>query len=108
MSACRVEGLIPVRYVGSMDQVREISVGASDALAGEISAAVAAGDYASQSDVVGEALELWRGGRDAEVQRLRALWGRGLRAASRARSRARCWTASLPTAAPERSRAAID
>lgn len=62
----------------NMDSVREISVGVPDALAGEIDAAVASGDYASPSDVVGEALELWRRARDTEVARLRELVREGL------------------------------
>lgn len=62
-----------------MDDVRQISVGVPDALAGEIDAAVASGDYADVDDVVGEALELWRRGRDGgEVARLRALVREGL------------------------------
>ena len=69
-------GVIP--YPDRMDGVREISVGVPDALAGEIDAAVASGDYASPSDVVGEALEQWRRGRDGEVVRLRALVREGL------------------------------
>ena len=61
-----------------MDDLRQISFEVSDDLAGEIDAAVATGDYADSADVVGEALELWRRRREAEIKRLRALVEEGL------------------------------
>ena len=64
-----------------MGAVRKLSIALTEELASEVDQAVAAGDYASTSEVIRDALRLWRRGRDAtlaETARLRRLWEEGL------------------------------
>ncbi|MGN6271304.1 MAG: type II toxin-antitoxin system ParD family antitoxin [Sphingomonas sp.] len=64
-----------------MGVVRKLSIALTEELASEVDQAVAAGDYASTSEVIRDALRLWRRDRDAdraESARLRRLWEEGL------------------------------
>ncbi|TPG20911.1 type II toxin-antitoxin system ParD family antitoxin [Sphingomonas koreensis] len=64
-----------------MGAVRKLSIALTEELAAEVDGAVASGDYASTSEVIREALRVWRRGRDAdraESMRLRQLWEEGL------------------------------
>lgn len=64
-----------------MGAVRKLSIALTEELASEVDQAVAAGDYASTSEVIRDALRLWRRDRDAtlaETARLRRLWEEGL------------------------------
>jgi len=64
-----------------MGVVRKLSIALTEELASGVDEAVAAGDYASTSEVIRDALRLWRRGRDAdraENVRLRRLWNEGL------------------------------
>ena len=64
-----------------MAAVQKISVALTAELAGDVEAAVAAGDYATASEVVRDALRVWkqrRAEQAAEIERLRALWREGI------------------------------
>jgi antitoxin ParD1/3/4 len=64
-----------------MGAVRKLSIALTEELASEVDQAVAVGDYASTSEVIRDALRLWRRDRDAdraETARLRRLWEEGL------------------------------
>jgi antitoxin ParD1/3/4 len=64
-----------------MGAVRKLSVALTEELASEVDNAVSTGDYASTSEVIRDALRLWRRNRDAdraETVRLRRLWEEGL------------------------------
>ncbi|RIA35543.1 antitoxin ParD1/3/4 [Hephaestia caeni] len=64
-----------------MGAVRKLSIALTEELASEVDNAVATGDYASASEVIRDALRLWRRDRDAdraETLRLRRLWEEGL------------------------------
>src|SRR3546814_8263004 len=64
-----------------MGAVRKLSIALTEELASEVDNAVATGDYASTSEVIRDALRLWRRDRDddrAEKLRLRRLWEEGL------------------------------
>lgn len=61
-----------------MNAVRKLDIDVSEALAGDIEAAVASGDYESASDVVTEALRTWKRERDAVIAELREAWRIGI------------------------------
>jgi len=64
-----------------MGAVRKLSIALTEELASEVDDAVSTGDYASTSEVIRDALRLWRRNRDAdraETVRLRRLWEEGL------------------------------
>lgn len=64
-----------------MGEARKISIALTEELAREIETAVASGDYATVSEVVRDALRIWkgdRGDRAAATRRLRQLWEEGL------------------------------
>jgi len=64
-----------------MGHVDKRSISLSPELAAEVDGAVAAGEYASASEVVRDALRLWKERRDLlgyTVEELRALWDEGI------------------------------
>lgn len=64
-----------------MGQIDKRSVTLSQELATAVDEAVAAGEYASASEVVRDALRLWKERRDLfgyTVEELRALWDEGI------------------------------
>ena len=64
-----------------MAQVKKLSVALTEELAEEIREVVAAGEYASTSEVVRDALRTWkhvREARAAAVDELRRLWREGV------------------------------
>jgi antitoxin ParD1/3/4 len=61
-----------------MGAVRKLDVDVSEALASDIEAAVASGDYKSVNEVVTEALRKWKRERDAMIAELREAWRIGI------------------------------
>ena len=61
-----------------MGNVQKLSIALTEELAKDIEAAVASGDYSTASEVVRDALRLWKRDREAYVQRLRQLVEEGL------------------------------
>jgi antitoxin ParD1/3/4 len=58
--------------------VKKVSIALTEELANEIEKAVASGDYSTASEVVRDALRLWRRDREAYIQHLRRLVEEGL------------------------------
>ena len=61
-----------------MTTVSKLSIALTPELAGEVREAVASGRYASASEVVRDALRVWRLHRAAEVEWLRRAWAEGI------------------------------
>lgn len=61
-----------------MGNVQKLSIALTEELAKDIEAAVASGDYSTASEVVRDALRLWKRDREAYMQRLRQLVEEGL------------------------------
>ncbi|WP_294536554.1 type II toxin-antitoxin system ParD family antitoxin [uncultured Rhodoblastus sp.] len=64
-----------------MSNVQKLSIALTPEMIGMIKEAVGAGDYTSTSEVVRDALRLWktqRAGRESEIEELRKLWQEGL------------------------------
>lgn len=61
-----------------MGAVSKLDVDVSEALASDIEAAVASGDYKSVNEVVTEALRKWKRERDAMIAELREAWRIGI------------------------------
>lgn len=64
-----------------MGKIEKVSVALTEELAAAVRAAVASGDYGSASEVVREALRLWRdrrAGERGEAAWLRLLWEEGV------------------------------
>ena len=64
-----------------MQNVEKMSVALTPEMAAAVRHAVASGEYASASEVIREALRLWRAhqaAREHEVEELRRIWREGL------------------------------
>lgn len=64
-----------------MRGVEKLTIAVTPEMAGMIRAAVEAGDYASTSEVIRDALRLWKAhqaAREHEIEELRRLWQEGL------------------------------
>ena len=64
-----------------MRGVEKLTIAVTPEMAGMIRAAVEAGDYASTSEVIRDALRLWKAhqtARERELEELRRLWQEGL------------------------------
>ena len=64
-----------------MGAVQKLSIALTEELARDIAAAVASGDYSTASEVVRDAMRLWkqqRAEREAKLQHLRNLWNEGI------------------------------
>jgi antitoxin ParD1/3/4 len=64
-----------------MGAAQKLSIALTEALARDVAAAVASGDYSTASEVVGDALRARkreRAGREAAIRRLKELWDDGL------------------------------
>ncbi len=61
-----------------MGEMRTMSVEVDEMSAAEVAHAVDSGDYADESAVVREALDLWSSTRQANIAWLRAAWQAGL------------------------------
>jgi antitoxin ParD1/3/4 len=61
-----------------MGEVRKLSIALTEELARDIEAAVETGDYSTTSEVIRDALRLWKREREAHISRLRQLWDEGL------------------------------
>ena len=64
-----------------MQNVEKISIALTPEMAGLVKKAVSSGEYASNSEVIREALRLWRDHQQAraqEVEALRRAWGEGV------------------------------
>ena len=61
-----------------MGNVQKLSIALTEELAKDVEAAVASGDYSTASEVVRDALRLWKRDREAYIQRLRQLVEEGL------------------------------
>ena len=64
-----------------MSNVQKVSIALTPELIGTMKEAVSAGDYTSTSEVVRDALRMWkmrRADRELEIEELRKLWQEGL------------------------------
>ena len=61
-----------------MGNVQKLSIALTEELASDIETAVGSGDYSTASEVVRDALRLWKREREAHIQRLRELIEEGL------------------------------
>jgi antitoxin ParD1/3/4 len=62
-----------------MGAIRKISIALTEEMAVSVDQAVASGDYATTSEVIREALRLWKGQRlTSDVAVLRRLWDDGV------------------------------
>ncbi|UEM25436.1 type II toxin-antitoxin system ParD family antitoxin (plasmid) [Skermanella mucosa] len=64
-----------------MQNVEKLSIALTPEMAGMVKQAVRSGEYASSSEVIREALRLWRDHQQArtqEVEALRRAWGEGV------------------------------
>jgi antitoxin ParD1/3/4 len=61
-----------------MGEARKLSIALTEELARDVDAAVATGDYSTTSEVIRDALRLWKREREAHIERLRRLWEEGL------------------------------
>lgn len=61
-----------------MGEFKKLTVELDEAAADDVARAVAQGDYATEEQVVIQAIEGWRRDRDADVERLRLAFASGL------------------------------
>lgn len=64
-----------------MQNVEKLSIALTPEMAGMVKQAVRSGEYASSSEVIREALRLWRDHQQAraqEIEALRRAWGEGV------------------------------
>lgn len=64
-----------------MQNVEKLSIALTPEMAGMVKQAVRSGEYASSSEVIREALRLWRDHQQAraqEIEALRRTWGEGI------------------------------
>ncbi len=62
-----------------MGVIRKISIALTEEMAGSVDEAVASGDYATTSEVIRDALRLWKGQRLlGDAAALRRLWEEGV------------------------------
>jgi antitoxin ParD1/3/4 len=72
-----------------MQHVEKISIALTPEMAGLVKKAVSSGEYASNSEVIREALRLWRDHQQAraqEIEALRRAWGEGVSSGPSARN----------------------
>jgi antitoxin ParD1/3/4 len=73
--------LLPSRAEGDIPNVVKLSITLTSEMAGMVKQAVRSGEYASSSEVIREALRLWRDHQQAraqEIEALRRAWDEGI------------------------------